>query len=148
MVFESLLKMSQRELFLAVVDDLRRITQCRELGPNRSLSDGKSSPDVIGGRKTQFAVELTKGIEFIPVALGAGEEQPQLLAGEEELLDFIRHPDAKGPTTSCCSGAAITAKDTRRTNCSVELVQAIVPAQESIFDQVANGFAVWTRSEF
>ena len=128
MVFESLLKMGQRELFLAVGDDLRRITQCRELGPNSSLSARKSSPDVIGGRKTQFAVELTKGIELIPVALGAGEEQPQLFAGEEELLDFVSHPDAKGTTTSCYSSAAITAKDTRRTNCFVELVQGIVPA--------------------
>lgn len=100
MVFESLLKMGQRELFLAVGDDLRRITQCKELGPHSSLSAGKSSPDVIGGRMTQFAVELTKGIEFIPAVLGAGEEQPQLFAGEEELLDFISHPDAEGTTTS------------------------------------------------
>ena len=99
MVFESLLKMGQRELFLAVGVDLRRITQCTELGPNCGLSVGKSSPDVVGGRKTQFAVELTKGVEFIAVARFT-EEQPQLFAGEEELLDFISHPDAEGTTTS------------------------------------------------
>ena len=84
MVFERLLKMSQCELERAVGGDLRRLTQCTQLGPYCSLSVGKSSPDVVGGRKTQFAVELTKGVEFIPAVLGAGEEQPQLFAGEEE----------------------------------------------------------------
>ena len=100
MVFERLLKMSQCELERAGGGDLRRLTQGTQLGPYGSLSVGESSPDVVGGRKTQFAVELTKGVEFIAVASSVIEELPQLFAGEEELFDFVSHPDAESATTA------------------------------------------------
>ena len=72
---------------------------------------------------------------------------PQAFGGEEEVFDFVSHPDTEGFSTS--SGTiSVGAEDASSPNSFSKLMLGIVSAKEAVFDELAHGFAMRTLGDF
>ena len=72
---------------------------------------------------------------------------PQAFGGEEEVFDFVSHPDTEGFSTS--SGTiSVGAKDESSPNSFSKLMLGIVSAKEAVFDELARSFAMRALGDF
>ena len=104
-------EMSQSKLCRRVGLDSRWLAQGAQSRSDGDLSTEESSPDAIGSRVTQRALQHAKGLDFVSRVCCVGEKLPKAIGTEEQVFDSISGPEAEGSSASD-SKMSVGAEDT------------------------------------
>ena len=121
----------------------RRATsrQCRA---KFALAEVEAFPDALPGSITSLAVGDDAACRGDAVGDGGLKESPQSASCQAQPSDFVRDPDAEGPSAAATC-VAIAAKDPPSAEGFSLGVAFVVTAQIAVANQRANRFAMRTR---
>jgi hypothetical protein len=116
----------------------------RQCGAEFALAQVEPFPDALPGPVASPAVGDDAASSGDAAGAGALQEPPQSVGGHTQPADFVRKPDAEGPTAAA-PPITVAAKDPPSTDRLSLGVALVVTAQKPVANERANRLAMRTR---